>query len=379
MLGLFTKQAALGIFVGGPVFWAGLKGSSEIPAMYPTVDLFTAPFLASIAVLVKDTIQSDSTLDKDSDQVFLASFTFLASVAIVLAGIILVLSGVFRLANLGSFLPYPVIAGFFAAVGILTWSLAFKIDTKMGLGQVFFSGDVTIIRRALIHHSPSFVLGGLMKYLGPFNPFYVISVVIASIALFYVVLFLLGISMAEAVEEKWFWDQSNLVYEKMHAEIGFSQWAPPAPFGLLNSLCQGNVHWGAVASGMEPTLALAFLYILRCSIHCAALKKNVTSLKRTETVEYAPSPTLSRKSFASANQHSRKFSEVLDLEQVAGNLGDGDAAALTETQVVSPKPTSLPMKDMLVQYGNCQVVCAMVGSFAVVPSVAISPTMYLVR
>lgn len=379
MLGLFTKQAALGIFVGGPVFWAGLKGSSEIPAMYPTVDLFTAPFLASIAILVKNTIQNDSSLGQDSDQVFLASFTFLACIAIVLAGVILALSGVFRLANLGSFLPYPVIAGFFAAVGVLTWSLAFKIDTQMGLGQVLFSGDATIIRGTLLHHSPSFILAGLMKFLGPLNPFYVISVVVSSIALFYVVLALLGMSMAEAVEEKWFWNQSDLVYAKMNAGIGFKEWAPPAPFGLLNSFYQGNVHWGAVTAGMQPTLALAFLYILRCSIHCAALKKNVTSLKRTEPVESVASPSLSRKSIARVNQHVRKFSEVLDLEQVVVNPGEDDAEVGTDIQVVSPKPTSLSLKDMLVQYGNSQVICSLVGSFAVVPSVAISPTMYLVR
>lgn len=37
MLGLFTKMAALGVMVGSPVYWINFKGSSEIPALYPTV------------------------------------------------------------------------------------------------------------------------------------------------------------------------------------------------------------------------------------------------------------------------------------------------------------------------------------------------------
>lgn len=355
------------------------------------IDLFTAPFLAAIAVLVDEALHDDPNIDDDDDDYFLASFAFLASLAALMSGTLIVLTGVFKLANLGSYLPFPVLAGFFAAVGVLTWTLAFKIDTHMPIGQVVFSGDWQIIKHAILHHAPSFVIAGLMKYLGRVHPFYVIGLVLSSIVLFYMTLLVTGISLETATEEKWLWSQSDLVYEKLNANIGFLAWAPPAPFGMVNSLFQGKVHWGAVAKGLEPTLALSFLYLIRCSIHGAALKKNVATLKRTETIpveeeeqsSYSRLSTLFRGSSA-RNVHQRHFSEAIDLEHVGlNNSGDqeptktGTPEAET-TRVVSPKQPSLSTKEVLLEYGHCSLVCAFIGSFCVVPSVAASPVMYLV-
>lgn len=394
MLGLFTKMAALGVMAGAPVYWWNLKGSSEICALYPTVDLFTAPFLASIAALVDEALHNDPQVPEEDDDLFLASFTFLACLAVFLAGGFMVFASVFSLANLGSYLPFPVLAGFFAAVGVLMWTLAFKIDTQMGVGQVLFSGDWSVIQHALVHHVPSLVLAALMKILGPLHPFYVIGLVMSSIALFYLVLFITGVSMEQATEDKWFWSQSDLVYENMNANIGFSQFAPPAPFGLFNSLWQGHVHWGAVYAGLEPTLALSFLYLIRCSIHSAALKKNLTTLRRTEKVVAGEDeddennssisgrrPSLSQRSRSArgVGSHTRFFSEVIDLEQVLNFTGSADAGDETTMREVSPKPTTLSLKDIMLEYGHCQLVVGLVGCFAVVPSVAAAQTFYLVR
>ena len=393
MLGLFTKMAALGIISGAPVFWYYLKGSSEIPALYPTVDLFTAPFLASIAVLVDEALHNDPNVGPDDDDIFLSTFTFLACLAILLAGSLMALAGVFRLANLGSFLPFSVLAGFFAAVGVLTWTLALKVDTQMSVSQIVFSGDWKVVKYALLHHAPSFIIASLMKYLGRYSPFYVIGLVLSSIFIFYACMFSLGMSMETAIEEKWFWSQSDLVYDSMNAKIGFQQWAPPAPFGIVNSLWQGKVHWGAVARGLEPTIALSFLYLIRCSIHGAALKKNVPTLARTETVttdeldesiSSVQSSKMRRPSFGrNAAPHARHFSEVIDLEQLAAVQSEGDKdgnGTLVEptTQTISHKPTTFTLKEILTTYGKCQVICGLVGSFGVVPSVAASPTMYMV-
>lgn len=387
MLGLFTKMAALGVLTGAPVYWINLKGSSEIPALYPTVDLFTAPFLAAIAVLVDDALHDDPNVGEDDDQIFLASFTFLACLAVFLAGGFMVFASVFKLANLGSFLPFPVLAGFFAAVGVLMWTLAFKIDTQMPIGQVLFSGDWNVVKYALFHHVPSLTIAALMKILGPKSPFYVIGLVMSSIALFYLAMFVAGVSMEAATQDKWFWSQSDLVYDNMNAKIGFSQFAPPAPFGLFNSLWLGQVHWGAVASGLQPTLALSFLYLIRCSIHSAALKKNLTTLRRTETVVSGDDdssggrPSLgTRRPSARSGPHSRAFSEVLDLERVLGASQSLDPGATEATvQEVGPMPTTLSLKEIMLEYGHCQLVCGLVGCFAVVPSVAASQTFYLVR
>lgn len=251
-----------------------------------------------------------------------------------------------------------------------------------------------MIQYSLLHHAPSFIIASLMKYLGPKNPFFVISLVLASIGLFYVALFSLGVSIESAVEQKWFWAKSDLVYAPMNAKVGFKAWSPPAPFGVFHAIWEGNVHWGAVAAGLEPALALSFLYLIRCSIHGAALKKNVTTLHRSEAIPQVDedanghshvrrltsmmASTLSSVSGLMMSQvHNRKFSEVLDVEQLVLSPSNGEDAD-TNTRVVKPRPTKLALKDILQEYGICQIICGLVGSFGVVPSVAASSTMYLV-
>mmetsp|Transcript_5493 Transcript_5493/g.11249 ORF Transcript_5493/g.11249 Transcript_5493/m.11249 type:complete len:1101 (-) Transcript_5493:2-3304(-) len=391
MLGLFTKMAALGVMTSSSVYWINLKGASELPAMYPTVDLFTAPFLASIAVLVDEHLHNDPNVGPDDDDVFLASFTFLSCLAILLSGSLTLLAGVFKLANLGSFLPFPVLAGFFAAVGVMMWTLAFKIDTQMPIGHVLFSGDMSVIKYAFMHHAPTFILAGLMKLLGKLNPLFVTGLIVSSVAVVYMVMYAFDVSMEKAIENKWFWSQSDLVYEGINAKVGFQMWAPPAPFGLWNWMFRGKIHWGAVVSGLEPTLALSFLYLIRCSIHAAALRKNVTTLSRTEKIgtddldesfSSMTSGKMRRPSLGKeSNPHARMFSEVIDLEHILTSPSDGDATPAAEptTEVVNHKPTSLPMKDVLLEYGHSQFISALIGSFGVVPSVAASSTMYMLR
>jgi len=111
ILGLMTKMAALGIIFSGPVYLINI--GNDIPSMYPTCDLFLAPILASIAKVIDEDLANDSTIsDEENDSVFLATFAFLTALGMGLAGLLLILAGVFKLANLGSFLPFPV--GLFA-------------------------------------------------------------------------------------------------------------------------------------------------------------------------------------------------------------------------------------------------------------------------
>ena len=107
------------------MYWCNI---GEIPALYPTVDLFTAPILAQIAAAVDETIYNDENISEaDVDNLFLGSFGFLASLGVFISGALLVLSSVSKLANLGAYLPFPVISGFFSAVGVLTWTMAVRV------------------------------------------------------------------------------------------------------------------------------------------------------------------------------------------------------------------------------------------------------------
>lgn len=167
--------------------------------------------------------EDPSISEEENDEVFLATFAFLAFVGMALAGVLLITAGVFRLANLGSFLPFPVLCGFFAAVGILTWHLGFVVDTSgKTFHTVFFSGDPHLILNALIHHLPGVGVAVLMKYLGPKNPFYVVLVLFATIAAVYAVLFATGTSLEEARSMGWFWHYEDIVYENMTAKVSLA-------------------------------------------------------------------------------------------------------------------------------------------------------------
>lgn len=181
MLGIFTKMTSLGIILSSPVFWLSL---SDIPALYPTIDLFCAPFIANMAAIVDETLHEEGT---DNDAIFLTTFTLLSSFSIFLSATLLSLASVFKLANLGSYLPSAVISGFFACIGVLLWTLAVKIDANgKTIDQVVKSGDSQLIKNTLCHHGVSVVIGVTMKVLGPKSPFFVVSCVLATILLFYI-------------------------------------------------------------------------------------------------------------------------------------------------------------------------------------------------
>ncbi|KAL7572078.1 hypothetical protein ACA910_001722 [Epithemia clementina (nom. ined.)] len=384
MLGLFTKMSAGGIIFGSPILWILL---GDIPSLYPSVDLFSAPFFADIALKVDATLAADPSIQsltsEEGNQVFLASFAFLAQLSMVITGVFVVLASVFKLANVGSFLPYSVLAGFFAAVAVLTWQLAFKIDSNgASVGAVLTSGDWSLIADSVIHHAPSVVTALLMHRLGPKHPFYVIGLVIASVSIFYVIMFMFGVSREKAMEGNWFWGVGDLVYGPLNAPFGFRDWVIPAPFGWVKSyFIKKSIHWGAVMSGMDTAIALAFLYLIRSSLHAPALRKNVTNLVRPELIESNNVETNNGNRHTSISESSnftmgnRTFSEVIDVENTRGK----DDATSSTFAMVPAKPTSLSVKEIMASYGYSTFVCALFGFLFITPNISISVTMYKLR
>jgi len=209
MLGLFSKMAALGIMVGAPRYWYAL--AHDIPALYPSVDLFTAPFLAALASEI-----SKAMTPEDDDAVFLATFVVATATSLVISGSLLVLASVFKLANLGAFLPFPVLCGFFSAVGVMTWQLALKVDTPV---------DATALT-IVWHHLPSVLSAIAMKYVGPKNPVYVVGILVVTVTLFYLVMALSGLSRETMIKEGWFWSSSDLMYDSGENQVRYTELFP---------------------------------------------------------------------------------------------------------------------------------------------------------
>jgi len=372
ILGLMTKMAASGVIFASPIYLIRLGSDISIT---PATDLFLAPFLAKLAATVDEVLAQDSTIPPDEqDDVFMSTFAVLSGLGMLGSACLIVLSSKFKLANLGSFLPYPVLCGFFTVVGIMTWSLAFHVDTGgKGLGKVLFSGDGDLIRHAVLHHLPSFCAAYLMRWVGPKNPLYTSFVIIGTIALFYAILGLTGMTLADAKDAGWFWAKSDLVYQRSETRVGFDKWAAPAPFGVWMSLYQGKVHWGAVWEGMSMATALSFLYLLRCSLHSAALKKSVASLVRTARPSDMVKATTTTATAKRPNPHRRRFSEVIDIEASFAAVGNKLSTTLN---LVRAKQSTISLASMLNTYAISQSISVFVGSFGVAPAMGVGQTMF---
>jgi MFS superfamily sulfate permease-like transporter len=325
LLGDMARYTALGIIVSCPFLVYSLSDKAKshqtgIAAMYPSADLFLAPFLAEAAAIIDKTIPQDWTAgglrtdndNENDDELFLTelwfgSFALVVSFGMFAAGSLLILASRIKLANLGTYLPYGVLCGFFSSVGILMWKLAITIDTPNNTSrrsdedgeqeeeeEGFRHHHWTIV---LLHHLPSLVVGIAMNRLGPKHPFFVTGLIILTVVVFYLVMLVLGISLEEAQTNGWFYS-----HEELHSSIPIgeggtigsaandgSSWRnnvlPPHPFGTWFAVFGRSVHWRAVFKGAEHMVALAILYLLRASIHAAALKKNIHNLIRRVPIE----------------------------------------------------------------------------------------------
>lgn len=222
ILGQMAKLTTVGILCGGPLYIYRLN--QDIPAVYPSVDLFLAPFLANAAAIVDQTLYEDgiSGDDPNSNTVFLASFAVLAAIGMLTAGIFLLLAATFKLANLGTFLPFSVLCGFFSAVGVLLWALAFSVDNDGKTWQTVFlfsGGDTALMSKSIIHHLPSLIVGILMNKLGPKHPFYVILLILLTLFGFYTTMWITGTTLEEAQEQQWFWSREQLSIPLSHHEV----------------------------------------------------------------------------------------------------------------------------------------------------------------
>jgi hypothetical protein len=151
---------------------------------------------------------------------------------------------------------------------------------------------------------------------------------------------------------------------------------------MLNEMKNGVVHWGAVYEGLSTVLALGFLYMIRCSVHGTALKKNIPNLSRIvrskDVVVISRSPM--RSTMKPPSLKARKFSEAVDIEAVMlpTSAAVGGGSEKPDIIVEHAKPTNISLKAILIPYGMSQFLAAFVGGFAITPSVAASTTMFSV-
>lgn len=174
------------------------------------------------------------------------------------------------------------------------------------------------------------------------HPFFVVFWIFTTVMVFYFVLAVTSTSVDEARDHNWFFSAEDLRGPpKGSVDVVYG---PPWPFGIWYSIWQGNVHWEAYVGGLRTVLALIFLYLLRCSLHSAALKKLIPKVTR------AVPPGLSPKDRTSFSRKPKPYIK---------------------------KKAPLTLGYLLEHgYAYSQLVAGLVGGISVAPSVGASMTLF---
>lgn len=326
-------------------------------------------------------LQSNNGCDGGDDDasMFFNSFAALVAISICLTGTLCLVSAKFKLANLGAFLPYPTIAGFFSSIGMLLWTLAFSIDNDgVTIQQALAQNDdaLNITRlQAFAHHLPSFVLGVGMyvyDYKGPFiSPLFVIL----TIGIFYSIMIVRGISFEEAQASHWFYSKEELAHDHNdndnYDDDGRYSPAPYVPFGGVISIALNLVNWRAVGRGLPIAFAMAAIYALRNFLHSIAVAKAATAMAKKSDEDHHDSAPIDSNTSGPIFGHNRSFTEVLFDDEFETKLNDATSSPVDQNE----KPQRPDSLKLLHWYGVVHVLTSLIGGFACLPSVPVAFTL----
>ncbi|MBN1565386.1 MAG: SLC26A/SulP transporter family protein [Anaerolineae bacterium] len=138
--------------------------------------------------------------DPTANGTFVTMAVFIALSSLI-TGLFFLILGRFRLGNLIRFIPYPVIGGFLAAVGIILIQGAFSMtaDYSIALSTL----DNLIAHDALIRWLPALIFGVVMFGVTRYNSHYLVmpALLILGMIVFFVIVLLSGESI-DAVQDK---------------------------------------------------------------------------------------------------------------------------------------------------------------------------------
>jgi len=389
VLGQMTRMAALGPIIAGPVYIYIL--GDQFPALYPTIDAFPAPFLVQMAVIVDDLLYSNGM--EDDDDLFMTTFSVLSGLGLIFTGLFLYIGTKFQLANLGAYLPYPVLAGFFSTVGFLGWTLAFSVDTGKNIGEVITDRNWNEMKTCMIHHFPSVIAGISISLFasGPrksWTPIFVLG----TIPVVFIILCFTNTSLDDARDMGWFWKKDEFesisdssIYSIHHHDNGNFAWKAPLPFGVVLGVLRGNIYFPAIWKGLPVSLAMGLMYLLRCSLHVPALQKNSETLfkweedqkqkynkKQKEQVD-----SMNRMMFEEdyANEQQVLIKRTFSEESCYNNH-DEDQTMETNYDSSKNKKQIHSVADCYLWYAKCLFVSGLAGGSATIPSMGASITLF---
>jgi hypothetical protein len=215
-------------------------------------------------------------------------------------------------------------------------------------------------------------------------------------------MFVTQTSLEDAQAAGWFWSIDDLVYNphdhrSTNTTTFIPAWSlPPAPLGSWTAMMAGHVHWRAVWAGTNHMIALAFLYLLRSSIHASAMKKNVGNLVRRVPLNHSSSShdavsgiatntttatttTTTRTATANKRPASSVWATMSQsVRMVQMSMQDHRPVRMLSTRPdyyeTRATPPRRSLESIFSEYAYALFVVATVGGFGVCPTVATSNT-----
>lgn len=228
--------------------------TSSIPGTITIPQDTPAAILALIAAGVVSNMSTSATLD----ETFTTAVTAIILTSL-LAGLIFLLFGRFKLSGFARFIPYPVVGGFLAGTGWLLVKGGLSVMTDMSLTLETFP---RLFRtESLIHWLPGviFALALLLVLRRSSHSLVIPGMLALAIGLFYIALAIVGISTSQAAEMGWL--------------LGpFEQEALFQPLGLSDI---ARVEWSAIFSQLDKIGAVIALSLISLLLNVSALEVEV--------------------------------------------------------------------------------------------------------
>ncbi|KAL7550719.1 hypothetical protein ACHAWF_013954 [Thalassiosira exigua] len=165
---------------------------------------------------------------------------------------------------------------------------AFKVDTGTTVQAALAEGDGESLLMNFARHAPSVVAGAALYVWGPRGASYLIGIVSSTIAFAYLSMAATDTTLEEAQNLSFFWKPEEVMFPKDGNLFGFG---PPAAFGLWSPKVLGKICWPAFFNGLSGVVAMSVIYLLRCSLHVAALKKLESQAKAEDSHADAAHPS----------------------------------------------------------------------------------------
>jgi sulfate permease, SulP family len=224
---------------------SSIPGTMTIPQDTP------AAILALIAAGVVGGMAASASLEETFTTVVVAIIS-----TTLFTGALFTVFGRFKLSGFARFIPYPVVGGFLAGTGWLLAAGSFSVMTDMSLTldnfTDLFRTDV------LVHWIPGLVFAVTLLIIlrRNSNSLVIPGMLALSIALFYIVLTLLGISTSEAAELGW-------LLGPFEQEALFQ---PLTPASLM------LVDWSAIVMQLDKIGAVVVLSLISLLLNASALE-----------------------------------------------------------------------------------------------------------